>query len=156
MFKIKYNVINIAKYILSNYQKRNDSYINTQILQKLLYYLKAKCLIDIEAPFLIEGTVQKSKSGPIFPELYYDIFEFEKESGTNIESRIDDKSKDYIDGFVIQMRGYDWFDLYKMTREEKIWKDFQSKINEGVSNLKYSDEEIKTYFTKNNVFLPWK
>lgn len=153
MFKIKYNVIDIAKHIVSNYQKRNDSYINTQILQKLLYYLKVKCLIDIEAPFLIEGTVQTSKSGPIFLEIY-DIFEFEKES--NIESRIDDKSKDYIDEFVIQMRGYDWFDLYKMSREEKIWKDFQSKINEGVSNLKYSDEEIKAYFTKNNAFLPWK
>lgn len=176
MEKQKYDIIMLSNYIIS-YYKQNNIDVDHTLLQKLLYYLKVKCLIEQQSPFLVNGIVQKWQTGPIFPELYDRLRVYGNANITNTitdfiykndahitsglnpfsdvaiieydDSQIDNISKTYINEFLSKMAKYQKIDLISLSTNESIWEPPNNFIST------YLDSEIIEYFKNTNSFLPW-
>ncbi|WP_254062606.1 hypothetical protein [Enterococcus faecalis] len=54
------------------------------------------------------------------------------------------------------MSDYTGFELVNETHGHSIWKNEESRINAGEQGIKYTNEEIKNFFSKNKGAQLWK
>ncbi|WP_172507385.1 Panacea domain-containing protein, partial [Enterococcus faecalis] len=65
-----YLAMYVADYII-DYCNKHDIEINNLKLQKVMYYLQAKSLVETNEP-LIDEELQKWKYGPVVPTVYHE------------------------------------------------------------------------------------
>ena len=65
---MSYNVFEIARYIIY-YETQSGRYVNNLRLQKLLYFVQAKYLVEKEKP-LFEERMEAWNFGPVVPKVY--------------------------------------------------------------------------------------
>lgn len=165
-----YNPVYVANYIV-DYAKKNGKPINNLKLQKILYFIQARKLVESDEP-MFSGEIQKWKLGPVSPDVYhtfkmygsrnindpepvlvstddpdaifsgYEIHHFNAETDIpNLMDRI------LIEETVDKLIDENPFDLVEITHQHDIWKDYEDEINSGKHNISYTNDEIKNFFT---------
>lgn len=184
MFSIKqppYHPLYVANHIIT-YCDDNNLELNNLKLQKILYYLQAKFLLEKEIS-LFEEPLQKWKYGPVVPSVYH---EYKKTGAAKItKSDIspiirlpkDDETPNLFDLYLMEDYSPDFicdddkkfmansintlsmfgsFELVEETHRHSIWKDDEDEINKGVQGIEYSQHEIIEYFKNNTDKQIWK
>ncbi|HAZ2725892.1 Panacea domain-containing protein [Enterococcus faecalis] len=176
-----YLAMYVADYII-DYCNEHDIEINNLKLQKVMYYLQAKSLVETDEP-LFDEDLQKWKYGPVVPTVYH---EYKNNGAGNLnfsdigpilrEAKPDEKAnffgryvqeiyspeligqddRESINKVVNSLSKYTGFELVNKTHEHSIWKNAESRINEGAQGIMYTDEEIKNFFTNNEEAQLWK
>lgn len=181
MEKQVYPAIYIADFVI-NWCESNDVDLNNLKLQKILYYLKARFLVEDEFPLYSDG-IQKWKFGPVVPDVYHEFKncgaepitkdnissiirspkEDEKPNLLGIfiketfdESKICDDVKDKIVDTITKLAHYSGFDLVEKTHNQDIWKNYEKEILSGRRGIEYTDTEIRNYFIENEFDQIWK
>ncbi len=172
-----YPVNTIANYII-NYVNETLGYnINNLKLQKILYYLEARYLLENDSS-LFEEKIEKWQYGPVVPAVYFRFnhlgaeninhvpvqFDFLKLISddpdnsfvkTNEDETIHDDDKNVINDTVKKLIKYNPFDLVDETHMHSSWKNDEKRILSGIRNISYDREEIKADFEQNPKFRLW-
>ncbi|MGX7209396.1 Panacea domain-containing protein [Enterococcus innesii] len=174
MDKQTYPAIYIADYVISQCEL-NKIGLNNLKLQKILFYLKARFLVE-DNYNLFNDSIQKWKFGPVVPEVYHEykncgaepitkqnissIVRYPKDGekpnllGIFVKEEFDENKicesvREKIYDTVKKLGKYSGFDLVEKTHDQEIWKDYEKEILSGRKGIGYTDDEIKTYFEKN-------
>lgn len=163
--KEMYDSLFVANYIIE-YCNTKEIEINNLKLQKLLYYVNVASIVEKDRQ-LFDEPMEKWKYGPVVPSVY----RIYRESGS-FQIRMDDivknrvkiwnpfgvdvqrynregisqDDRDFIDNIVKVLGNLSGFQLVDETHKEKIWSDYEERINSGELGIKYSMQEIKEYF----------
>lgn len=161
-----YEVRDIAAYVIEEYNRRGAP-INNFKLNKVLYYIQARYLVEYDIP-AFRGVIEKWKLGPVVPEIYDD---YKYNGPDNIEKPAPlFKKSEHGDPFlgVIQV-AYpmilrdDWavidevivatipmsnYDLIDATRKHTPWVEWHER-GENLDFCRYFDNEIWRYFYYN-------
>jgi uncharacterized phage-associated protein len=171
-----YRALDVANYIVKKSLDLNKQISNLK-LQKVLYYLQARYLVEKGYP-IFEDNIGKWKYGPVTPSVYHeykrfgsgaienvsDQLEIKKDAFGNITDisikqfnpdTIEAKDQCIIDNTVNSLGAFGAFELVNRTHQQSIWKKYESEIISGI-NLEYDDEEIKNYFISNPEEQIWK
>lgn len=161
-----YEVRDIAAYVIEEYNRRGVRISNFK-LQKVLYYIQARYLVDYDIPAFY-GVIEKWQLGPVVPEIYAEykyngpdniakpIALFEKsphgdpffgliEVGYKI-LHSDDRA--VIDGVITAIIPVSDYDLIDMTRKHKPYLDWRENGEHKIFSA-YSNNEIWRYFYYN-------
>lgn len=158
-----YEVRDIAAYVIEEYNRRGAPISNFK-LQKVLYYIQARYLVDYDIPAFY-GVIEKWQLGPVVPEIYYlykynkanDIKEpekicnigFEEDGSINLEiveyALIIEDDRLVIDGVITATIPIDKYDLMDMTRKHKPYLDWHENGEHKIFSA-YSNNEIWRYF----------
>lgn len=171
-----YPAMLIADYIVEkSIEGKYDHEINNLELQKYLYFLNARFLVEKGEP-LFEDDIEKWKFGPVIPKVYHEYKNFgsgsinvvskhEKinfsdgkitfsENPSNIE-KLKEFEKNMIDTTVEKLSEIDRFELVDITHEHTEWKKDELRIMNGERHLKYSKDGIQEYFSSNATAQIW-
>lgn len=173
-----YKVNDLANYIVE-FSKGINNPVNNLQLQKILYYLQARYLVEKGQP-LFEERIEKWQYGPVIPEVYHrfkhlgakDIIEIpvefdffllldedfeidDIEDNIDDSENIDDNDKIVIDDTIRKLGKYQPFDLVDETHKHQSWLDCQDDIYGGTRNLQYEDVDILRDFQENPEFQLW-
>lgn len=165
----------VANYIIEYADKKGYEISNLK-LQKILYYVNARNLVEHSEP-IFSDTMEKWKYGPVIPKVYhefkeYGAFPLKKENvrpqvitlangSDDFQIKIRDYDrdevpyKDIIENTVDNLQAYDSFDLVDKTHEDKLWQDDSERIMNGEKEIKYDNEELREYFNKNVTARIW-
>lgn len=178
-----YNPMLITNYIIE-YCKTNDIKINNLKLQKILYYIQARSLVENNASFFSEK-LEKWKYGPALPSVYH---EYKSYGAYNIKDKktiirlarkdetptllgkfitedynpdnITDSDKHIINDTLNRLKDYEPFELVDLTQKHSIWSDYEDKILNPSAfrdfESVYEDKEIKNFFDNNPEEQLWK
>lgn len=158
-----YNVLDIARYVI-NYANEKEAPISNLKLQKILYYIQAKFLVEKGERCFKEDIVNWTY-GPVIEKAYNEFRQFghreitpqnkyeEIEYDTNSRSIkvlikdfkdefLENNDKELIKNVVEQYCKYKPFELVKKTHEENPWKN--SKQNDVIGI-----DIIREYYTNN-------
>lgn len=126
-----YNVLDVAKYIITKYWNQGHVITNLK-LQKILYYVQGYALKRCNEPAFAEK-LYKWPYGPVVPEVYYEYNRFrsneiaeqqEDEVGAAIvQIKKDSAMKAIIDAVVEKSFCFSAPDLVTMTHKEDPWKN---------------------------------
>lgn len=162
-----YQADSIAGYII-NYCKEKNYVINNLKLQKLLYYAQAKSLVEKSHP-LFEENIEKWKLGPVVPEIYHlyknygakniqsaeerlEII-FNKNGGFTFKKidleKISAEDKQILNQVIDKFAIFNPFELVNKTHDHEIWKKDEEKIRDGENHIRYTNKEIREFFTNN-------
>lgn len=152
----------VANYIIT-YAKRNDKTVGSLKIQKIMYYIQAKSLVE-KGPILIDERIEKWRLGPVFRNVHYCLKNYGRNPITEtyqtleISSKIqlkefseevfDINDKEFMDTVIEPLIDKHPFNLVDRTHSEHIWSKDEDKIMRG-KRLYYTDEEIIEYFTNN-------
>lgn len=162
----------VANYVIEYSNKRKYP-INNLRLQKLLYFINARSLVETGKPIFSES-IQKWKYGPVVPEVYH---EYKQYGAFNIDSDdmvttlfcfdsdknpFDDETdlevleyttdscssveKQIIEATIDTLSRYGVFALVDETHAHSLWKRDEEKILRGEQGIAYSNEEVREYF----------
>lgn len=161
----------VANYIIEYSNKKGYS-INNLRLQKLLYFINARSLVETGNPIFKES-MQKWKYGPVVPEVYHEykqygafeildsnivkekvdlIFGESEDDFPDIRieqydpAKINPGNKRMIELTVDRLNEFDAFDLVDITHQHPMWANDEEKIMGGEKGLSYDNNEIKSYF----------
>lgn len=160
---MSYNVLDIARYVI-NYANEKETPISNLKLQKILYYIQAKFLVEKGDRCFNEDIVNWTY-GPVIERAYNEFREFghkeitpqikyeEIEYDTNSrsikvlikdfkEEFLESNDKELIKDVVEKYCKYKPFELVKKTHEEEPWKN--TNQNDIIST-----DSIKRYYTQN-------
>lgn len=166
----------VADYIVTNSIAGSYNHsINNLELQKYLYFLNARFLVETGEP-LFDDDIEKWKFGPVIPNVYHEYKNFGagpiistsmhetldfidgevvfKENPSDFNCLADDVKK-VIDDTVDKLSTIDRFDLVEKTHEHTEWKKDEIRIMNGEHHLRYSNDGIKEYFSKNESAQIW-
>lgn len=173
-----YKALDVANYIVQKSLETNKPISNLK-LQKILYYLQARYLIETSEP-LFNDSIQKWKYGPVVSSVYHEykvygsagiekvtnvmlVEKDEQDQITNIRfEAYDDKcieptDKKTISETVESLSGFGAFKLVELTHSHPMWKEYEREILSSSSDVApYTWEEIEGFFTKNNEAQIWK
>ncbi|MED4885459.1 Panacea domain-containing protein [Bacillus smithii] len=172
-----YAAIDVANYIVKKSMDDNKPISNLK-LQKILYYLQARFLVEDGRP-LFSDKIEKWKYGPVTPSTYHEFKRFgsgainsiadqlvvDKDDQGKIinvrikkfdENEIDKADRQKIDDTFQKLRKYGAFDLVEMTHEQTLWSNFKDDILNNKPVDPYKNEEIKSFFEKNPEEQIWK
>lgn len=158
-----YEVRDIAAYVIKEYNRRGAPISNFK-LQKVLYYIQARYLVDYDIPAFY-GVIEKWQLGPIVPDVYYlykynkanDIKEpeticnigIEEDGSINFEivgvAVINEGDRLVIDGVITATIPIDKYDLADITRKHIIWLSWDRYTEKTV----YTNAEMRQYFIDN-------
>ncbi|EEO9072901.1 DUF4065 domain-containing protein, partial [Listeria monocytogenes] len=137
-------------------------------LQKLLYYAQAKSLVEKSHP-LFEENIEKWKLGPVVPEIYHlyknygakniqsaeerlEII-FNKNGGFTFKKidleKISAEDKQILNQVIDKFAIFNPFELVNKTHDHEIWKKDEEKIRDGENHIRYTNKEIREFFTNN-------
>ena len=142
-----YSALDIAKYVI-NYEHSQGREVSNLRLQKLLYFIQAKVLMETGEP-CFEDEMQAWDFGPVVPSVYYkykifgamDIFTREVET-TNIASNI----IGFISSILEYCRTYPTYQLVEITHQQDPWKFARARGSKAI----ISTNSIKEYFLSKN------
>lgn len=153
----KYNVSDVARYVI-NYVNKNDDLISNLKLQKVLYFIQAKFLTDIGYPCFKEE-IEAWNFGPVILSIYReykrygagyippiekfyvysdDIFECKYVEYS--DSVIDDCDKEAINEMIDKCAVYSATQLVNITHNQTPWKKaFSPRKNNPISKQSIYD-----------------
>lgn len=160
----------IANYIIE-YSNQNGYEINNLKLQKLLYFISARALVEDKPP-LFNESIEKWRFGPVVPEVYHKYKEFGAFSiqDNNIIRTLfrfdfnknpfeDDSSvqileydsqeipeKELIEDTVSKLSNRGAFELVDITHKQPMWQRDEKRILMGEKGIKYNLSEVREYF----------
>lgn len=149
-----YDAPSIAAYVINEYNNAGEK-INNLKLQKIMYYIQARYLVDHGIP-AFNNEIGKWKLGPVVEDLYHlyknnkanDIIQpenrvnvrFNPDGIISIETVedmvLEDDDREVIDGIIRATIGIDKFDLVDRTHRHTPWREQEENINAGVRMLK--------------------
>lgn len=160
--------MDVANYII-NYVNSNNKKLCTLShlkLQKLLYYVQATYLAKNDGVPIFTNDIEKWQYGPVVREVYYEFKDFgishintprsylkNTDTGgfeliTFIPDLIEKNSdiSSHIKSVVNKLKDLDAFSLVEKTHAEPMWFNLKHDILSRNNILKYSLDEMKTYF----------
>jgi len=163
-----YAAMDIANYIVKKSIELKRPISNLR-LQKLLYYIQARFLVETGEPLFCDE-IGKWKYGPVIPSVYHEFKKYgsgtidsiseqllvERNKNGDIvdisvkhfnEDDIDLKVRGKIEETVNSLSKYGTFDLVHKTHEQSLWKQYEHAIINNSFVEPYTDEEIKQYFS---------
>lgn len=169
----------IANYIIE-YSNEKSYSINNLILQKILYFANVIKIVDTKIP-LFEEQMEKWKYGPVVPSVYHEYKRFgafqitkqdivkeyfcfentENNSLGNIKifkykpQDIPELDINLLKKVIDRFSNVDIFDIVEKTHKQEPWEKYEKSINDGVQGLKYTNEEILSYFNNHPEELEW-
>ncbi|HEL1102533.1 TPA: DUF4065 domain-containing protein, partial [Streptococcus equi subsp. zooepidemicus] len=161
----------VANYIIE-YSNKKGYQINNLKLQKLLYFVNVRNILEKGAP-LFEESMEKWKYGPVVPDVYHEYKRFGAFSISNDEmimeyvefstspfGELSDleiteynpqkvENTELIEATVDALNSLGPFELVDITHTHTPWKKDEDRIMDGIQGIKYTIEEIKDYFGQN-------
>jgi uncharacterized phage-associated protein len=173
-----YQAVDIANYVI---KKAIDSKkpVSNLKLQKILYYLQARFLVDTGNP-LFNDDIKKWKYGPVVESVYHEFKNNGSSPITNVlsqiyveydnEGKISDiqikqfdendisaEDRRVIDQTIEVLNDYGAFELVDKTHRQPIWQDYEYAIlNFPQSVGPYTNNEIKEFFENHEEEQIWK
>lgn len=171
----------VANYIIE-YSNEKGYEVNNLKLQKILYFINARNLVERGAPIFNES-MQKWKYGPVVSEVYHEYKKYGAFSISNddiIKEKIDfvfDQSDDdfpdiYIEQYdstqikqhdksviestVDKLNKFGAFELVDITHKHPMWQIDEDRIMAGEKNILYDNNEIREYFKSHKESQLWK
>lgn len=141
----KYSALDVAKYIVNDVNNSGKRITHLQI-QKILYYIQAKFLIE-ENRALFEEPIEAWRHGPVIPKVYsyykrYMSIGIVDTARPNVE--FTERERRLIKHVINKYGSIDGWELVKQTHEENPWL---SVYNNGVGrNREIPLVSIRTYF----------
>lgn len=138
-----YDILDVSKYAI-NYSIQIDKPISNLKLQKVLYYIQAKFLIEKNEP-CFEAEIENWRHGPVIPRVYRN---FKKYFNSDIKikqentSNFKENDRQLIESIIISYKDVDAWDMVNKTHKEDPW--LSTERNEIISK-----ESIKNYFEVN-------
>lgn len=173
MLSKPYWAMDVANYLVQHFIDQGQPITNSLLL-KILYYAQADSLRKTGKP-LFTDKIEKWGYGPIVP-LVYSYFKSygaapikemqqyvvtdENNAWTLIKPEGRQLAKDdtyWIDKLADEIQtkfAKNSFNLVKLTQKEQIWLKDKPKIKSGNMHIRYTNQEIKNYYS-NNVNWPW-
>lgn len=167
-----YRVMDVANYIVNRFSEQEHPITNLLLL-KMLYYLQAYFLVS-DNERLFTGEIQKWGYGPVEPIVY----SYFKDNGAapiwhSVQYAVNDdgmlrminpegrrlqrNDQLRIDSIVDRLYNRyhkDPFELVEITHGEPMWLKDKDRIENGVHNIEYNNQEIAEYFS-NGERWPW-
>ena len=139
-----YSALDVAKYVI-NYEHSQGREVSNLRLQKLLYFIQAKVLMETDAP-CFNDEMQAWAFGPVVPVVYYQYKIF---AGMDITSEDDTpnfskKISSYITETLEDCSKYPTFQLVDITHTQDPWKNARAKGDKSEITI----DAIKLYFKK--------
>lgn len=139
-----YSALEIAKYVINHEHKEHREITNLR-LQKLLYFVQAKILVETGKP-CFEDEMEAWAYGPVVPIVYNEykgygnlpIIERQK-----ISERIENSIENYINEILNYFSDTPTFELVQITHGQAPW--IEAKKN-GLHS-KISVDSIREFFT---------
>lgn len=157
--------------------------INNLRLQKLLYFINARSLVETGRP-IFDESMQKWKYGPVVSDVYheykrYGAFGIEESDLVDVVIHFDTNQNPFddatqltilryetfdfdeetsrrIETTVDKLSNYSTFDLVDETHRHDIWKKDEARIESGEKGIDYANEEILTFFKENEEVQIWR
>ncbi len=172
-----YPVNKIADYIIEYAANKKDP-INNLKLQKVLYYLEARFLVEKRIS-LFKEDIEKWRYGPVVPKVYFrfnhlgaeaiesvpidfdfmllldDSFTFDDIEPKERNFSFSSEDEEMIVNTIESLWKYDPFSLVDETHKHRTWLEDEKRILAGVKNIKYKRSEIKKEFEDNPEFKIW-
>lgn len=178
--KQPYSVNLIANFVIL-FAKEQGTCVNNLKLQKILFYLEARFLLDKNAS-LFSNQIEKWEHGPVIPDVYDRFYHLGAEALTYIPVEFDFLSllhgvpevieppvtfthSDTIQGIleedklliketVLALKDCSFFDLVDATCALPSWRKYRREIKGESNRLVYSREEMKNDFISSGFQLP--
>lgn len=169
-----YRVMDVANYIVNRFSEQ-DHPITNLLLLKMLYYLQAYFLVNNDEQ-LFTGKIQKWGYGPVEPIVYsyfkgngaspimhsvqYAInnndgsLEIINPEGRHLQENDQLEINQIVDRLYDRYHT-DPFRLVEITHSEPMWLRDKNRIENGIHNIEYDNQEIIEYFS-NGERWPWK
>lgn len=138
-----YDVLTITDYVIA-YYKNADSVVSNLKLQKILYFLQAAFLIEMDKP-LFDSDIEAWSFGPVVPSVYnkFKIFGGASIPDINIEMPVIlEKDSEIIDGLLDRVKDLSSTILTQITLHQTPWIRNYSKYSHRI----IPNAEIKEYF----------
>lgn len=172
-----YPVNSVANHVIE-YAKSVGNHVNNLKLQKILYYLEARFLVEGKGS-LFDEVIEKWQYGPVVPSVYYRfnhlgaeditqipvVFDFMSLLSDDPEIVSDKEPEDFeifssdelplINDTIDQLIQYKPFVLVDETHKHPTWWKDEGRILDGVRNIPYDREGIKKDFIDNPDFKLW-
>lgn len=121
----KYDVMDIAEYVLNYCKKNYDSYISNLRLQKILYYIQGEYVGTYHEP-LYDNHIEAWTYGPVVPDAYYNYNSYgaDKIKGFNdIDFSIfTDREKQLMNRVIERYKEGNIWSIVAQTHDESPWK----------------------------------
>ena len=140
-----YNALEVAKYVI-NHEHGKGREISNLRLQKLLYFVQAKVLVETGEP-CFDDEIEAWDFGPVVPAVYYayKIFgSWDIVIDTSVPF-IDKSVSALIDSIVDSCKDYPTFQLVDITHKQSTWKDARLKVKNSI----ITKDSISGYFKQN-------
>ena len=132
-----YKAGDIAKYVIY-YCDEHGYAISNLKLQKLLYFVQAKFLVDANRP-CFSDVIEAWDYGPVVPDVYR---EYRIYGSSNIPCSYDYNHFDYLDrdeikimdDILAEVSGYTASQLVKLTHHQSPWIDARNSFSKKISN----------------------
>lgn len=134
-----YNALDVAKYVINKCTVDSQPISNLQ-LQKILYFLQKKYLMDI-GDRLFYDDIEAWQFGPVVPEAYYQYCGFGSMAiRMKYTVNLDAEDAEVIDTIVEEKRNKRPWDLVEETHAEgKAWSEV---YNKGLGNRRIIPAEL--------------
>ncbi|MCK1206298.1 Panacea domain-containing protein [Streptococcus uberis] len=161
----KYNIMQIANYIINKYID-TETPITNLLLQKTLYYIVVDFIVRYKEN-ITNSAIQKWGYGPVSPEVYsyykefgskpitrtFSFVEFDKDDIIlhDADEKIlfnpkDEERINKISSTIISHYYQSPFKLVELTHREPMWKNFEKNIIGGERGIDYQPSEILSFF----------
>lgn len=172
----------VANYIIE-YSNKKEYPINNLRLQKLLYFIHARSLVET-GQSIFDEQMQKWKYGPVVPKVYHEykqygafniddtntvkkffMFDFQKnpfDDDTDLEileydsNLFNGEEKLLIETTIDALSDYGTFELVDITHDHDLWKCDEDKIQKGEQGICYEDEEVMEFFNNHPEAQIWQ
>lgn len=141
-----YSALDVAKYVINHEHSMNREISNLR-LQKLLYFVQAKVLMETGEP-CFEDEMQAWDFGPVVPSVYYKYKIYgSMDIGTKeVEPNIENKILGFISAILDFCRDYPTYQLVEITHQQTPWINARAQGAKSV----ISPVAIKEYFLSKN------
>lgn len=166
--------IDVADFIIQESNRLGHPVTNLE-LQKYMYFCHARSLVDYDKPLIEDEKIEKWRYGPVSEIAYHEYKNYgvnsiiepdthlkfnQKTSEIEIsnfdESNLTSVEKKLIRKTVEKLKQYSGFELVDMTHEHNSWRKDEEAILNGVQNLEYKNDDIKSDFINNKGFRIWE
>lgn len=158
MLGAKYDVMDVAEYVLDYCENELKKPITNLQLQKTLYYVQGMYVAKYDKP-LFDNNIEAWPYGPVVPEAYYSYSNFLSKPIVGVkpltENLFTEEEKNFINGIVNKMIEIKPWELVDKTHEELPWK--KSNIPGRKMPIKFDliegwfkehQEEVGAWFNK--------
>lgn len=141
--KMAYSALEIAKYVI-NHEHTEKREITNLRLQKLLYFVQAKLLVETGDP-CFDDKMEAWAYGPVVPVVYDEYKKYgnlpilEKQA---LSENLDEKTENYINEILNYFAETPTFGLVQITHNQTPWIEAKRKGLHSTIEI----ESIKKYF----------